>query len=150
VAADFSIFYFIQFATALVTPWLLTKARRQDLVAMGVAGTVGACIVAILYGPQAWIYAFCGLLGVAMGATFAVALTFQVIRARSTDNAARLTSMAQCVGYLIASVGPLVLGLVNRTADARLESALWLVILAVITMTAGAVAGRPRFVDPPT
>ena len=149
VAADFSIFYLIQFAFAFITPLLLTKSRRQDIVAVAVAGLVGACIVAILYGPLAWVYAFCGLLGVAMGALFAVALTFQVIRARSTDNAARLSSMAQCVGYLIASVGPLVLGLVNRSADARLESTIWLLLLAVITMAAGAFAGRARFVDPP-
>ncbi len=43
---------------------------------------------------------------------FSVALTFQVLRAHTTDNAARLASMAQCVGYLIASLGPLVLGFV--------------------------------------
>lgn len=44
--------------------------------------------VAILYGPHATIFALCGLLGFAMGAMFGMALTFQVIRARSTDNAA--------------------------------------------------------------
>jgi CP family cyanate transporter-like MFS transporter len=70
-----------------------------------------------------------------------------VIRARSTDNAARLSSMAQCVGYIIASLGPLVLGLVNRTPDSRLASAAWLIALAVATMLAGSIAGRPRFVD---
>jgi MFS transporter, CP family, cyanate transporter len=74
-------------------------------------------------------------------------LTFQVIRARSTDNAAHLSSMAQCVGYLIASLGPLVLGLVNRTTDARLASAIWIVVLALATMIAGSIAGRQRFVD---
>jgi CP family cyanate transporter-like MFS transporter len=105
-------------------------------------------IVCILYGPPAWIMTFCGLLGVGMGAMFGIALTFQVIRARTTDNAARLSSMAQCVGYLIASVGPLVLGLVNHTADARLASTAWLLVLAALTMTAGLFAGRPRFVDP--
>jgi CP family cyanate transporter-like MFS transporter len=79
---------------------------------------------------------------------FGIALTFQVIRARSTDNAARLSSMAQCAGYLIASVGPLVLGLVNHSADARLASTIWLLVLAAATMIAGMLAGRPRFVDP--
>jgi cyanate permease len=56
--------------------------------------------------------------------------------------------MAQCVGYLIASVGPLVLGLVNHTANARLASTIWLLVLAAFTLTAGMFAGRPRFVDP--
>lgn len=147
VAIDLTFFYFTQFLAALVAPVLLTKTRRQDVLAAAVAGTIGALIVAVLYGPATLIFWFCGLLGFAMGAMFGIALTFQVIRARSTDNAARLASMAQCVGYLIASLGPMVLGLVNRTADARLASTLWLLTLVLITMVSGALAGRPRFVD---
>ena len=147
VAIDLTFFYFTQFLAALVAPVLLTKTRRQDVLAAAVAGTIGALIVAVLYGPATLIFWFCGLLGFAMGAMFGIALTFQVIRARTTDNAARLASMAQCVGYLIASLGPMVLGLVNRTADARLASTLWLLTLVLITMVSGALAGPPRFVD---
>jgi len=147
VAADLSIFYLTQFVTALIAPMLLTKLRRQDVMAVLVAGTNGVLIVAILYGPVGTILAFCALLGLGMGGLFAIALTFQVLRARTTDNAARLSSMALCVGYTIASVGPLVLGLVNRSPDARLASTLWLLAICLATMIAGAIAGQPRFVD---
>ena len=147
VAADLTIFYFTQFIAALITPILLTKTHRQDILAVLVAGSNGALIVVILYGPLSMTFAFCGLLGFAIGALFAVALTFQVIRARTTDGAARLSSMALCVGYIIASLGPLVLGLVNRMADARLASTIWLLVLIVATMIAGSFAGRRRFVD---
>jgi CP family cyanate transporter-like MFS transporter len=148
VATDLTVFYFTQFLAAFLMPVLLTKSRRQDLLAAVVALWNGIVIVCIFYGPPATILTFCGLLGVGTGAMFGIALTFQVIRARSTDNAARLSSMAQCAGYLIASVGPLVLGLVNHSADARLASTIWLLVLAAATMIAGMLAGRPRFVDP--
>jgi CP family cyanate transporter-like MFS transporter len=147
VAADLTAFYFTQFLSALATPILLTRARRQDLVVVALVATIGALIVAILFGPVSLTFAFCALLGVVLGAVFSIALTFQVIRARSIDNAARLSSMAQCVGYIIASLGPLVLGLVSRTPDSRLASAAWLIALAVATAIAGSIAGRPRFVD---
>jgi CP family cyanate transporter-like MFS transporter len=147
VALDLTAFYFTQFLAALVAPVLLTRAGRQDIVAVVLVAAAGAMIVAVLYGPVATIFAFCALLGFALGAVFAVALTFQVIRARTAENAARLSSMAQCVGYLIASLGPLVLGLVNRMPDARLASTAWLIVLVAVTMIAGSVAGRPRFVD---
>ncbi len=147
VATDLTVFFFTQFLAALVMPVLLTRSRRQDLLAAAAAAWNGLMIVGILYGPPATILTFCGLLGVGMGAMFGMALTFQVIRARSTDNAARLSSMAQCVGYLIATVGPLVLGLVNRSPDARLESTLWLLTIAIATLVAGLFAGRPLFVD---
>jgi CP family cyanate transporter-like MFS transporter len=147
VALDLTAFYFTQFLAALAAPVLLTRAGRQDIVAVVLVASVGGMIVAVLYGPLGTIFAFCGLLGFVLGAVFAVALTFQVIRARTAENAARLSSMAQCVGYLIASLGPLVLGLVNRMPDARLASLAWLAVLVVATMIAGSVAGRPRFVD---
>jgi CP family cyanate transporter-like MFS transporter len=149
VAADLSIYYFMQVVTALLTPVLLTKTRRQDAMAAAIAAVNGALIVAVLYAPAGTSFALCALLGLSSGALFEVALTFQVIRARTADSAARLSSMALCVGYVIASLGPLVLGLVNHTANARLASALWLLVIAAITMIAGIFAGRPRFVDAP-
>jgi CP family cyanate transporter-like MFS transporter len=147
VAADLSIFYFTQFLAALAAPIVLTASRRQDLIAVALVAFVGLTIVAILYGPLASVFAFSGLLGVAMGGVFSVALTFQVIRARTTDNAARLSSMAQFVGYCIASIGPLVLGLVSKWPDPRLASTIWLCLIVVVTMIAGSIAGQPRFVD---
>jgi CP family cyanate transporter-like MFS transporter len=149
VAADLTVFYFTQFLAALLTPIALLKTRRQDVMAVLVVAANGALIVAILYGPLSLAFAFCALLGFTMGAMFGVALTFPVIRARTTDSAARLSSMALCIGYIIASLGPLVLGLVNRTADARLASTIWLIFLIVITMIVGSIAGRQRFVDDP-
>jgi CP family cyanate transporter-like MFS transporter len=149
VAADLSTYYFTQFISALITPMLLTKTRRQGVLAAAIAGTNGALVVAILYAPSSASFALCAVLGLGMGAMFGVALTLQVIRARTADSAARLASMALCVGYVIASLGPLVLGLATRTPHARLASATWLLVIAAVTMIAGAFAGRSRFVDAP-
>jgi CP family cyanate transporter-like MFS transporter len=147
VAFDLTLFYFTQFLSALVTPVILTKIRRQDVMAVLITASNGALVAAVLYGPHAAIGTLSGLLGLTMGAMFAVALTFQVLRARTHDTAARLSSMALFVGYGIASFGPLVMGLVNRLPDARLASTLWIAALIVLTMIAGALAGRQRFVD---
>jgi CP family cyanate transporter-like MFS transporter len=147
VAADLTIFYFTQFLAALAAPIALTKSPRQDVIAVALVASVGVLIVAILYGPLATIFVFSGLLGAAMGGVFSVALTFQVIRARNTDNAARLSSMAQFIGYCIAAVGPLVLGFVSKWPDSRLASTVWLCLLVIITMGAGSIAGQPRVVD---
>jgi CP family cyanate transporter-like MFS transporter len=130
-----------------LAPIVLTKSSRQDIVAVALVSSCGLMLVAILYGPLALTYVSCGILGVFLGGVFAVALTFQVIRARTPDSAAKLSSMAQFVGYVIASVGPLMLGLVSKWPDARLASTIWLLMLAGATATAGWLAGKPRFVD---
>jgi CP family cyanate transporter-like MFS transporter len=147
IAADLQVFYLTQFAGALTLPIVLTKSRRQDLVAAAIVGVTAVSIAGILYGPPPAIFVLCGIMGLGIGGEFAAALTFQVIRARTAENAARLSSMAQCAGYIIASGGPLVLGLVSRWPNARFASLLWLMLLAAMTITAAVLAGRPRFVD---
>jgi CP family cyanate transporter-like MFS transporter len=147
VAIALTAFYIMQAASSFLAPIVLTRSSRQDIVAVGLVACVGGCLVAILYAPLNEVYVWCGLLGVVFGGVFAVALTFQVIRARSAENAAKLSSMAQFVGYVIASIGPLVLGLVSKWPDARLASAVWMVTLACAIGACGVVAGKPRFVD---
>lgn len=147
VAASLSIYYLTQFLAALAMPILLTKSKRQDLIAAGLVAFVAITIGLVLYGPLSLTYVLCGILGALMGCVFAVALTFQVIRARTHETAARLSSMAQAFGYIIASVGPFVLGLVSKWPEARLASLIWLLFISAITMTAGMLAGRPKFVD---
>ncbi len=147
VAAALTTFYITQSVSSLLAPIVLTKSNRQDIIAVALVACVGISIVAILYGPLSLLYVFCGIMGVFLGGVFSVALTFQVIRARTPDSAAKLSSMAQFVGYCIASGGPMVLGLVSKWPDARLASTIWLLILAAATATSGWFAGQPRFVD---
>ena len=147
VATALTTFYVTQSVSSLLAPIWLTKSNRQDLIAVALVACVGAMLVAILYGPLSLLYVFCGVLGVFLGGVFSVALTFQVIRARTADSAAKLSSMAQFVGYVIASVGPMVLGLVSKWPDARLASTIWMLALAAATGTSGWLAGKPRFVD---
>lgn len=147
VAIALTVFYVTQSASSFLAPIVLTKSSRQDIVAVVLVSCVGIGLVAILYAPVGQVYLWSGILGVFFGGVFAVALTFQVIRARSAENAAKLSSMAQFVGYVIASIGPLVLGLVSKWPDARLASAAWMLILALGVAICGWLAGKPRFVD---
>jgi CP family cyanate transporter-like MFS transporter len=147
VATALTLFYFTQFLSALLTPVLLTKVARQDIMAALIVGLNGILIAAVLYAPVSLSAVFCALFGFTIGAMFATALTFQVLRARTADSAARLSSMALFVGYTIASFGPLVMGLLNKLADARLKSTIWILVLSAVTCVAAAIAGRPRYVD---
>jgi CP family cyanate transporter-like MFS transporter len=148
-AVDLSIFFLVQLLSALVAPVLLARTRRQGLLASSIASVPGIAIVGALYGPLAWIPVWCALLGLALGAVFAFALSFLVLRAREPQAAAGLSGMAQTVGYLAASTGPLVLGIVRAAPDPRLASTLWMCALVVAAMVSASLAGRPAFVDGP-
>ncbi|MGO8078130.1 hypothetical protein AB9F41_37990, partial [Rhizobium leguminosarum] len=47
------------------------------------------------------------------GGLIAAAMTTIVLRSRDPDVAAHLSGMAQCVVYLLAAIGPLIVGLIR-------------------------------------
>jgi CP family cyanate transporter-like MFS transporter len=147
-ALDLSLFYLPQIAIALAAPILLARIRRQDIAAAAAMSIAGVGLISVLYGPPAGIPWWCAVVGGALGAVFAFALTFMVLRSRTPQTAAGLAGMSQSVGYAMAASGPLVLGIVRATPDPRLASALWITLLVLGAIVTGAAAGRQAFVDP--
>ncbi|SFK36583.1 MFS transporter [Geodermatophilus ruber] len=97
-------------AGALLAPAQAGRMRTQRplVLAVGLAYLVG--LGGLLLAPgtatTVWVCAF----GLAQGSGFALALTLIVLRSPTPLTAARLGGVAQCLGYLLAAAGPLVLG----------------------------------------
>ncbi|HXF33874.1 MAG TPA: MFS transporter [Candidatus Acidoferrales bacterium] len=144
---NLSILFVTQMVFALIVPIVLVRTSRQDIFGVALPGVVAIGIVGALYGPFAWIPLWSTIIGLALGGVFGVALSFMVLRARRVESAARLSGMAQTVGYVFASLGPLGIGLLQSAPDPRLATTVWLVLLACITMTFGAIAGQNAFVE---
>lgn len=127
-----------QAAASLVAPWLATLGRDQRL-ASGLSCLV--CIstfLACVFGPVGWIWVWSILLGLSEGALFAIALMLIVLRAPDAHVAAHLSSMAQCVGYILASAGPLLVGLLHGWTD-DWRPLLWLALGLGAVMTASGI-----------
>jgi CP family cyanate transporter-like MFS transporter len=144
---NLSILFVTQMIFALIGPIALVRMPRQEIAAVALPGFVAFGLVGALYGPLAWIPFWSAVVGLALGGVFGVALSFMVLRARHVESAARLSGMAQTVGYLMASLGPLGIGLLHTTAEPLLATTVWLVVLAATTMAFGALAGRNAFVE---
>ncbi|WIK83602.1 MFS transporter [Pseudoglutamicibacter albus] len=130
---------------SLVAGWLM----RRDVVGSTVAVAVSTVIVVLagtMFVPQlALLWAL--LLGTAQGGLFTVALTLFGARARTPMSAARLSGMAQTFGYVVAASVPPVLGVV-REATGSWTASLWILLgIAVITLVAGLVSAKPRYVE---
>ncbi|MFD2090027.1 MFS transporter [Blastococcus deserti] len=129
-------------AAALLAPAQAGRmiTQRPLVLAVGVAYLVGlgGLLVAPADGTLVWVVAF----GLAQGGGFALALTLVVLRSPTPLVAARLGGVAQCVGYLLAAFGPLVLGaLYDATGGWTWPLALLLGALVPMT-AAGWGAGR--------
>jgi CP family cyanate transporter-like MFS transporter len=82
------------------------------------------------------------VLGLGQGGMFAIALTLIVLRSPDSHVAASLSSMAQGIGYTIASCGPLAVGLVHDWTGGW-NAVGWIFgIVGAAAILAGVGAGR--------
>src|SRR5689334_18851313 len=130
-------------ATSLIVPVLAHRRPGQrGLVVPSLIGTA-AGLAGSLWAPLGSAPFWVLVLGVSQGSCLGLAIFFMMARAPDADAAASLSAFAQSVGYLVASVGPLVVGLLHSaTGSWNLPVALLLVLCAAELAT-GLLAGRP-------
>jgi len=129
--------------TSLLVPVLAHRRPSQrGLVVPSLIGTA-AGLAGSLWAPLGSAPFWVLVLGVSQGSCLGLAIFFMLARAPDAGVAASLSAFAQSVGYLVASVGPLVVGLLHSaTGSWNLPVALLLVLCAAELAT-GLLAGRP-------
>jgi CP family cyanate transporter-like MFS transporter len=130
-------------ATSLVVPVLAHRRPGQRaLVVPSLIGTsagLAGCLWAPLGTAPLWVL----VLGVSQGSCLGLAIFFTMARAPDAGVAASLSAFSQSVGYLVASVGPLMVGLLHSaTGNWNIPVAL-LLLLCVAGLATGLLAGRP-------
>ncbi|MDR0276780.1 MAG: MFS transporter [Paucimonas sp.] len=103
----------VQLLSALTAPMLATRGKDQRLAIVVVMVLTLAGLFGCLYAPLGGLWGWAVVLGIGQGGTFALALTLIVLRSKDSHVAANLSSMAQGVGYTLASAGPFAVGLVH-------------------------------------
>ncbi|HEX6520273.1 MAG TPA: MFS transporter [Streptosporangiaceae bacterium] len=129
--------------TSLLVPVLAQRMRGQrSLVVPSMIGTA-AGLAGSLWAPLGSAPAWVLLLGVSQGSCLALAIFFTVARAPDSAAAASLSGLAQSVGYLVASAGPLELGLLHSATGGWGMPFALLLAIAVAELVMGVLAARP-------
>jgi CP family cyanate transporter-like MFS transporter len=136
---------------ALVTP-LLIRGHARRAAGMVVTATVACGIgyVGLALAPVAMPYLWLTILGLGQGMCISLALGFIVARAPDVQHTARLSTMAQGVGYLIASAGPFGLGALHDLTGGWKVPMLALTSILVPILLTGLGASRERHVLDPS
>jgi CP family cyanate transporter-like MFS transporter len=129
---------------SLLVPMVAQRMRAQYalVVPTVVAMTVGLAGVVYLPLGSAVIWAL--ILGAGQNAALSLAIFFTMARAPHAAAAASLSSLAQAVGYLLASAGPLEVGLLHSATGSWNLPLAVLFALTGILLAAGLLAARPR------
>lgn len=128
---------------------LAERSRNQRLLV-----TIGSfCqlsgILGLLFGDLQFSFLWIILLGIGGGFVFSLAMMFFVLRTRSADEAARLSGMAQAMGYLLAAFAPMLFGYLH---DQTNNWTVPLVVLSAVAFTCyltGLGASRDIYVSLP-
>jgi CP family cyanate transporter-like MFS transporter len=129
---------------SLLAPLLAARLRSQALpiaVAVGVSMTTLICLI---ISPVGFSIPGMILLGVTQGALLGLALLVIVQRTATATGAADMSGMAQSAGYLLAALGPIVVGALHDVTHAWLVPMLCILVFLVPLGISGVLAGRHR------
>jgi CP family cyanate transporter-like MFS transporter len=127
-------------------PTLAGKLRDLRALVLVMSAAMVASYVGLAVAPHGGAVAWVTLLAVGQGA-FPLALAMIGLRARTPEGTVALSAFAQSTGYLIASLGPFVVGVLYEATGGWTLPMGFLIAAALVQGVAGILAARPRYIE---
>ncbi|UQW97005.1 MFS transporter [Rummeliibacillus sp. G93] len=129
-----------------IVPIIAEKLKNQvglsiitiTLFILGFAG--------LLLGIRVLIPVCAIMLGIAGGSAFSLAMMFFTLRTRNGKEAAELSGMAQSFGYLLAAVGPVLVGTLHDLTGGWTIPLILLIFISFVLLIMGIGAGKVGYV----
>jgi len=131
-----------QVVTCLAVPSVSVRLKDQRGVNVTLVVIAVIALFGLLFAPTSTVLFWAILQGIGQGGLIAAAMTVIVLRSPDSHVAAHLSGMAQGVGYVLAALGPLLVGLIRGWTGSFSETAILFVVLGAGAATMGAGAGR--------
>ncbi|TFJ92543.1 MFS transporter [Lentibacillus salicampi] len=127
-----------------ITPVIAERLSNQKLLAAitGILVMVGAA--GLLTGTVLMIIVAVICIGGACGAAFSLSMMFFSLRSNDGHEASNISGMAQSFGYLIAAIGPVLLGFMHDVTAAWIFPIAVVGITGVILIVTGIKSGADR------
>jgi CP family cyanate transporter-like MFS transporter len=142
-----SVSVFSQMAASLFSASLATLGRDQRPAALLLAALATGGLLGMMFAPLPAVWIFAVLQGVGQGGLFSVAMIIIILRSPDPLVAARLSGMAQGIGYVLAACGPLLVGIIRDRAGHFGPTAILFGAIGLAIAAAALGAGRARLVQ---
>ena len=131
-------------AVSLVVPVIAQRMRSQHALVVPTVLTIAGGLAGLVYAPLGSAVAWALILGAGQNAALALAIFFTAARSPDAATAASLSGFSQAAGYLLASTGPLGVGLLHSATGSWTASVAALFALTSALLVFGLLAARPR------
>jgi len=142
-----SVTMFVQLSSSLAGPWIATRGRDQRATIMALMVLVLVGFLLLVYGSIQWIYLWAAVFGLGFGGMFSLAMALLVWRSPNSLVAASLSGMSQGVGYTLAAIAPLIVGILHDLTGDWNAVTVFMVVLVIGAMWSGVMAGRAKFIE---
>jgi len=132
---------------SVITPLLANRTRSQSWLSPVTTALCAIPLVALTVAPTTLTALWSATLGFGLGMIIAFMLMLMILRAPSAERASDLGGMAQGVGYLFASMGPLIVGAINDITGGWEIPFTFVTLLLVPYGINAWLAGRNRMVS---
>lgn len=122
---------------------LIHRFASQSFLAIAVTGIIFIAIAGLLLQPNlalVWV----ALFGLGGGGSIVLSLSLFGLRTSHHGQAAALSGMAQCLGYVLAALGPIMIGVIHDATKGWTIPLSILLGLLLIQAVFGGLAGRNR------
>lgn len=130
-------------AVSLIVPVAAQRMRSQHALVVPTVAALGAGLAGLVYAPLGSAVAWALILGAGANSALGLAIFFTAARTANPAAAASLSAFAQAVGYLLASAGPLEVGLLHSATGNWTVPVAVLFVLTGFLLVAGLLAARP-------
>ncbi|MFI7433373.1 MFS transporter [Micromonospora haikouensis] len=131
---------------ALLMPTLAGRLRTLRPLVFGLTVFSAASYLGLALAPHDGALLWVALLALGQGA-FPLILTTIGLRARTAEGTVALSAFAQSTGYVIAALGPLLVGVLYEATGGWTAPIGFLLAALAVQTGAGLVIARPRFVE---
>lgn len=135
-----------QLIACLLVPTIAVRSRSQSLLNVVLIACATIAMLAMLFMPLWSVWYWAVLQGIGLGGLIAAAMTQIVLRSPNPRVASHLSGMVQFIGYMIASVVPLLIGIIHDLTGTYTASALLFVFIGLAAAWNGWGAGRAVYV----
>ncbi len=141
------IFQFASIPFTFIIPVIADRMKNQVMLAFVSSGLILAGIIGLLAGLSELSILWVVFLGIGNGSAFSLSMMFFTLRTKDGYEAAELSGMAQSLGYLLAAVGPvLVGGLQDITGSWTLPLSM-MALFAIVMLIMGVASGKNKQVS---
>lgn len=123
---------------SLLSPVLASRPAILKIITPGLGMLIAAGLLGVLAAPAGLQFWAVGLLGAVQSAGFGLGMALMVIRSNGPQSAGRLSAMSQGSGFALASLGPLLAGILQQLTGGW-ETSFWVLAGGALLL---AVAGR--------